>query len=101
MEIRIFAFKKIIVPFKMIVVPHVRIFPFKKIVVKARFIFLFLKSDRGRNDDNFEAWDSKVNKEKEYYFHVSTKTIFSFSETLLLNRVVLHVQISLFKNNSC
>ena len=73
------------------VVPHVRIFPFKKIVVKARFIFLFLKSDRGRNDDNFEAWDSKVNKEKEYYFHVSTKTIFFFLETLLLNRVVSHV----------
>ena len=79
------------------VVPHVRIFPFKKIVVKARFIFLFLKSDRGRNDDNFEAWDSKVNKEKEYYFHVSTKTIFSFLETFFLNRVVPHVRIFPFK----
>ena len=27
----------------------------KKIVVKAQFIFLFLKSDRGRNDADFEA----------------------------------------------
>lgn len=95
MEIRIFAFKKIIVPFKMIVVPHVRIFPFKKIVVEV------ISDSFCGKDDDFEVSDSKVNKEKEYYFHVSTKTIFSFSETLLLNRVVLHVQISLFKNNSC
>ena len=95
MEIRIFAFKKIIVPFKMIVVPHVRIFPFKKIVVEV------ISDSFCGKDDDFEVSDRKVNKEKEYYFHVSTKTIFSFSETLLLNRVVLHVQISLFKNNSC
>lgn len=78
MEIRIFAFKKIIVPFKMIVVPYVRIFSFKKIVVE-------VISDSFCGKDDFEVSDSKVNKEKEYYFHVSTKTIFSFSETPLLN----------------
>lgn len=86
MEIRIFAFKKIIVPFKMIVV---RIFPFKKIVVE-------VISDSFCGKDDFEVSDSKVNKEKEYYFHVSTKTIF-----LLWNasfkRVVPHIWISLFK----
>ena len=59
MEIRIFAFKKIIVPFKMIVVPHVRIFPFKKIVVEV------ISDSFCGNDDDFEVSDSKINRKRK------------------------------------
>lgn len=40
----------------------VRIFPFKKIVVE-------VISDSFCGKDDFEVSDSKMNKEKEYYFH--------------------------------